>query len=149
MTLVKYQPRYQTPFFRMISDIDRIFNQVPGIRSQSDTDMPTWYPSMDITEDESRFSITADLPGMTKKDIELSLTDDMLTISGERKSNRKSKDHQYVRSEVNYGKFTRSFSLPENVKTEDISAEFSNGVLTLTLPKAEPVHPPVKQIEIK
>lgn len=149
MTLVKWQPRHQTPFFRLFNDFDKYFGQLDSYRAQTNHDQPTWFPAMDISETDKQFSIVADLPGLSKKDIDLNVTEDTLTISGERTMNKKSDDQECVRRELSYGKFSRSFSLPENIDKEEISAEFSRGVLVLNIPKIEPVHPPVKQIQIK
>ncbi len=143
MTLVKWSPRRNllTEWDRFLNDFfaDGWDNMVPH--------SGTWVPETDIRETKDDYIVTADLPGLTKKDINISLKDDVLTISGERKFERKDEDDSYFRMERSYGMFNRSFRLPDAVKPDKISAKFKDGVLTVQIPKAEEVKP--KQIEIK
>jgi len=123
--------------------IDQVFRRntmIPGEDS-------TWTPAFAVSEKDAEFVISADLPGMEKKDVEIIIEENVLTISGERKSSLEDNSRHY--SEIFFGKFSRSFTLPENVKEKEIQATFKNGVLTLNLPKAEPVKPVVTTISIK
>lgn len=104
-------------------------------------------PAVDITEDAASFKVSAELPGMTGKDIQVSVSGDTLTIKGEKRQERDEKDKGYHLTERTYGEFQRSFILPDGVDGEKIAAEFANGVLTLTLPKTHKAAP--KKIEVK
>ncbi|MCC5913379.1 MAG: Hsp20/alpha crystallin family protein [Balneolaceae bacterium] len=107
----------------------------------------TWNPSTDITEDDNEYIIKLDIPGMEKKDISVNFHDGRVTITGERKLEEKEEKKDFIRRERFYGSFYRSFTLPEKVKEEKIEASFKEGVLKLSLPKAEVVKP--KSITVK
>jgi HSP20 family protein len=96
-----------------------------------------WLPPVDIYENENAFVATADLPGLDKKDIEVSLEDNVLTVSGERSYEKNGQQGSFRRVERAYGTFRRSFNLPAIVDATKVDARFENGVLTLTLPKSE------------
>lgn len=104
-------------------------------------------PAVDITEDDKSFTLSAELPGMSEKDIQVSLAGDTLTIKGEKRKERDEKNNGAYLMERTYGEFRRSFILPDGVDSDKIVAKFANGVLTLTLPKTARVAP--KQIEVK
>lgn len=95
-----------------------------------------WSPRLDVSETDQALQITADLPGLEKKDINISLEDDLLTISGERKEEREEKDKKYHTIERRSGSFFRSIRLPAEVERKRINAKFANGVLSITLPKS-------------
>ena len=95
-----------------------------------------WVPSIEVSEDEDRFTVRAEIPGVTKGEVSLNLTDDVLTIRGERKNNREEKSDHYLFRETTYGTFHREVVLPEAVKAEQAKAEYKDGILTVTLPKA-------------
>ncbi len=145
MTLVKYSPR--KPLVSIFDDMDRMFNQILGNGAQIE-DENHWVPVFDARESEDEFILTADLPGITKKEIDINMSENVLTVSGERKSEKKNENHNWYFSEIQYGSFSRSFNLPENVNEEKIAAKFKNGVLTLTIPKTTPITPEVKKIAI-
>lgn len=121
----------------------RVFDLVPSFRTEFT--LPT--PAVDITEDDANYKVTAELPGMDEKNIEVTLTDDMLTIKGEKTAETEKKDKNTYLSERCYGAFQRSFVVPEGVKGDQITADFAKGVLTVTLPKAAPAQK--KTIEVK
>lgn len=111
-------------------------------------------PRVDISEDEKYFYVHAELPGVKKEDVKLTINDDnVLIIKGEKKKAEKEEETQeskyYLRVERNYGSFTRSFMLPENVKKDSINAKFENGVLDISLEKIEPEKPREVEVEIK
>lgn len=109
----------------------------------------TLTPRMDIAETEKDYELTADLPGMKDKDVDISVSNDVLTITGDR-SNEQESDGRNVRlSERGFGAFRRSFSLPDDVDQDHIQARLTNGVLEIRLPKTEEVAPPSRQIKIK
>lgn len=106
-----------------------------------------WAPLVDITEDEKEYVIKAELPEVKKEDIKLTVHDDVLTITGERKSEKEEKGKKYHRVERAYGSFMRSFTLPEDADASKVTAESKDGVLKVHLPKSEKAKP--KSIEVK
>jgi HSP20 family protein len=96
-----------------------------------------WIPPMDLVEDDEHFVVRADLPGVEEKDVSVELEDNVLTISGERKSDTEQRKEGYYRIERAYGMFSRSLTLPEGVDAEGIKASFANGVLEVRIPKPE------------
>ncbi|MGW8178481.1 MAG: Hsp20/alpha crystallin family protein [bacterium] len=105
-----------------------------------------WSPAVEIIESDEEISLTAELPGLEEKDIRISVEDNLLSLSGER-TIEKNEEGKHVRSERWYGKFSRSFRLPETADLENIKARLTNGVLTVTVPKKEEAKP--RQIEVK
>jgi HSP20 family protein len=136
--------RDTNPFSFLQQEIDRLFEgvtrNIPGLAT-------TTMPSMDISETDKAIEITAELPGLEKKDVELNVAENLLTIRGEKKNEREEKNKDYHLVERSYGSFSRSVELPAGVKVEDISAEIANGVLKVTVQKPAPKQ--TKQIEIK
>jgi len=96
-----------------------------------------WSPLVDIIEDEKQFLIRAELPDMKKEQVKLTVENDVLTISGERKYEQETTEHKHHRIERAYGSFMRSFSLPENTDGNELSADYKDGMLTVRLPKSE------------
>lgn len=105
-----------------------------------------WRPSADISETDDSFEVRAELPGVTKDDVHISVKDDLLTIKGEKRQEKTDNSKDYRRVERHYGSFERRFSLPPKVEADKIKAEFKDGVLTLSIPKPEEVKP--KEIPI-
>ncbi len=97
-----------------------------------------WAPAVDVYEDEKAYVVEVDLPGLRKEDVRVTVQDNVLTIQGERRLQREEKGVDFHRQERFYGKFLRSFTLPDTVDAQRVSAEFKDGVLRLTLPKREP-----------
>jgi HSP20 family protein len=108
--------------------------------------MGGWTPALDLYEEKDNLIVKTELPGMKKEDINISLHGDLLTISGERKFERKNKKEGACRSERFEGRFNRVFTLPATVNADKITASYANGILTIALPKAEEAKP--KQIPI-
>ena len=106
-----------------------------------------WSPPVDIAEDDKEYTVKAELPGMTKEDIKVTVEGGVLSITGERKVEKEEKDKKYHRIERSYGTFTRSFVLPERASTDKVNAEFKDGVLKVHLPKDEKAKP--RSIEVK
>lgn len=145
MTLVKWTPRRKSIFEDMDSIVRNAFNEDWNFPVR---DLRQWAPAVDVEETDNNYNITADIPGLTKKDVKVNITNNILTISGERKTvNDSEKDHYHYR-ERHYGSFSRSFNLPETVKEDDVSASFKNGILAITLPKHEEVLPKEREIKI-
>jgi HSP20 family protein len=105
-----------------------------------------WNPSVDISETKDNVVIKAEMPGLNKEDFKISMQDNMLTLIGEKKQEKKEKETNYHRVERSYGAFSRSFALPTSVKSDKIKATYKDGVLSITLPKTEEVKP--KEIPI-
>lgn len=106
-----------------------------------------WSPSADISETDKEYLIRAALPGMKKEDVKVTLTDGVLTIEGERKQQKEEQAEKFHRVESFYGSFSRSFSLPDNIKADAVSCESKDGMLTVHVPKGEMTQP--KEISIK
>lgn len=106
-----------------------------------------WAPLVDISEDDKEFLVKAELPGLKKEEVKVTVDDGVMTVSGERKVEKEEKAKKYHRVERAYGKFERSFSLPENADSTKVNAEFKEGVLLVHLPKAE--KPAGKALEVK
>lgn len=136
--------RDTNPFSFLQHEIERLFDGVT--RNTQRFNMPA-PPNMDISETDKVLEITAELPGLEKKDIELNVADNLLTIRGEKKNEREEKNKDYYLVERSYGSFARSVELPSGVKIEDIAAEIANGVLKITVQKPAPKQ--AKKIEIK
>ena len=144
MYLVKRNPRVDwTP-----QHVDRFFNDFwNNSFSHFDEDSTVWSPRVDVKETKDAYELLADLPGLEKKEINISLNDNVLTVKGERKSEEKSEDENCYYNERTYGTFSRSFRLPNMVEQKDIRAEYKDGVLKVVLRKSEEAKP--REIEIK
>lgn len=140
-------------------EMDRLFDRFgfPSLRRMFDLE-PAWRPMssfsvsappIDISEDEKAYKIAAELPGLDAKDVDVSVTGDMLVLKGEKRQETEQKDKNYYFSERAYGAFQRSFELPTSVERDKIAADFSKGVLTITLPKTVEAQKQLKKIEVK
>lgn len=132
--------------FDLQRDINQLFDASLGA-PREDVALKAWAPAVDVYEDENAFLIKLELPEVNKNDVKVSLNENTLSISGERRVENEEKRENYHRVERSYGQFYRSFTLPPNVDTQAINAEFKDGMLRLTLPKREEAKP--KQIEVK
>lgn len=132
---------FRKNFNRMFDDF---FSTSPTALFDSD-----WLPTVDVEENEKEIHVKAEMPGLEEKDINVILDRNILTISGEKKEERdeEDKDKKYVLSERRFGSFSRSIILPEGIKTEEINAKFTKGVLNIRIPRDEKQQP--KKIEIK
>jgi len=145
------------------SEMDRVFDRFAGTLH-----MPSWRqmfkpdvslsdegffafstPAVDMTEDDKAYKITAEVPGLEEKNIEVVLAGDVLTLKGEKHYEKDEKDKTRYVSERAYGSFQRSFTLPDGVDRDKIAAELAKGVLTVTLPKSAEAQKPQKKIEVK
>jgi HSP20 family protein len=107
-----------------------------------------WIPAMDVVEAGDHFVLRADLPGLSENDVKVELEDNVLTVSGERKSKHEQEGEGYYRVERSFGSFSRSLTLPEGVDADGIQASFDNGVLELRIPKPEQAKPRKVQISL-
>jgi HSP20 family protein len=152
MTLVKFNPmRDLVDFEREFNKMFNAFENRFGITRSKDEDNEyenaVWMPLTDIFEDKDKYTLKLDLPGIKKDDVKISYVDGRLSISGERIQESEHKDAKCHRIERSFGKYYRSFNLPEHVQSDKINAEFKDGQLTITVPKSEEAKP--KEIEIK
>lgn len=106
-----------------------------------------YFPSVDISETPQQYNIRAEIPGMKKEDIKISVNRNILTLSGEKKEEKKTEGEKFHRSESYYGSFQRSFTLPDGIKADKVEASFKDGVLSVTVPKSEEAKS--KTVEIK
>lgn len=140
MTLVRYNPMRHLAELPL--DVETFFENY-GLGQGRDT---VWNPSVDILETEDGYELKAEVPGLKKEDIQVSLEDGLLTIRGEKKQESETRKRNYHFVERVFGKFERSFRLPENVKGDAIQAKYDSGVLSIVIPKSEAAKP--KQIEV-
>ena len=137
MNLVKWNPRREIP--TLPGRFNRLFDD-PFFRigrMADDSDLGMWNPAVDLYEKDDHFMIKAELPGVNKDNIKIDLKDRLLTLSGERTHNNEVKEENYYRRERSYGKFQRAFTLPADVDSDKIKAEFKDGVLQIEVPKPE------------
>jgi HSP20 family protein len=125
--------------------MNRLFNDVLE-RTGEESNLTAWAPSVDIYETEHELVVKADLPEVDTKDLDIRVENNILTIRGERKFEKKVNEENYLRVERSYGSFARSFTLANTVNSEAIKADYQNGVLTLSIPKREEAKP--KQIKV-
>jgi HSP20 family protein len=137
----------RTEMDRLFDNFTGRFGMTPFLPSRFETSFSVPSPAVDITEKEGEFLVTAEVPGMAEKEIQVSVAGDTLTIKGEKRQEREEKGENRYLSERSYGQFQRAFTLPDNVDREKIAASFANGVLTVTLPKSAKAAP--KTIEVK
>ena len=128
--------------------VDRFFEDFMNTPTyDADEDSVVWTPRVDVKESKDAYDVMADLPGLDKNDISISLHDNVLTLKGERKSEEKKENETSYYAERTYGSFSRSFQLPTKVDSDKINAEYKNGVLHLSIPKVEEAKP--RNIQIK
>ena len=161
MALVKFKPEREistwSPFKDLVNmqrEMGRLFD---GLFADFDGDVRTdpfgrsyitpWSPRADVIENDDAYVIKAELPGVNKNDVKITLRDNVLTIKGEKKEEKEEKEKNFHRIERSYGSFERSFALPAGVKNDKVDAAYKDGVLSITLPKAEEAKP--KEIEVK
>ncbi len=144
MTLIKFEPLRE---FESIHDrIQRYFDDFSNFGFQfSDS----FNPRIDVSDDEKSYNIIAEIPGIKKENLKITLQDNILTIEGEKKKEEESKEKNYFRSERIFGSFKRCFTLPSEVDSEKVDAKFEDGVLSISLKKLEPQPKKEKVIELK
>jgi len=138
------------PFRDMISiqdEMNRLFDDFFGRPiTRPEWAEAAWCPCVDVSETKDDVIINTEIPGMSKDDVKVSVQDNILTLSGEKKQEKVEKDANYHRMERSYGSFSRSFTLPTSVQPDKVKANYKDGILRITLPKSEEVKP--KQIPI-
>ena len=126
--------------------IEKFFYGWPSYEKDSSA---AWTPRVDVTENDDGIIIDMELPGIEKNDVKVEVKDNVLVVSGERKNDREYNEKNFHRIERHYGKFERSFGLPETVNPEKVSASYKNGVLTLEMAKTEKAKPREIAVEVK
>jgi HSP20 family protein len=136
MAIVRWEPVRELTTLQ--SEMNRLFNTFFDTPTAGDgAPARRWVPAMDLVEHEDHFVLTADLPGVTQDDVSIEVQDNVLTISGERRTSRESSGTGYYRLERSTGAFSRTLTLPEGVDAEAVQASFANGVLEVRVPKPE------------
>lgn len=133
MALVRWEPAHEVDSLQ--SEVNRVFDAFFGNGTTARS--RRWVPAMDLVETENHLVLKADLPGMSRDEIEIEVKDGVLTVSGERKADHEEKSEGYYRVERAYGRFSRSLTLPKGADAEGIAADFSDGVLEVRIPKPE------------
>ena len=147
MALVRWKDRGELSPFSALRDLENQFGRLFGEWSRDfDVFDRAWSPTVDLKETDDAYTLEADLPGMKKDEIDVSVMDNVVTLKGERKHEAETKEKGYHRVERRYGSFERSFEIPGGFQGDKISANYENGVLKVTLPKREETKP--KQIEV-
>ncbi len=135
---------------QMRDRIDQLFSDFPSVLDRGELmTLSEWEPSVDVTEDDNEYTITAELPEVKKDDVKVHVENGVLSLSGERKSEKEEKKKKYHRVERAYGNFVRNFTLPENTNPDKISAEFNEGVLKVHVPKEQTESSKKKEIPLK
>lgn len=138
------------PFVRLQQDINRMFeNFFDNFRSHLHDESLSAFPKVDIRETDKEVKVLAELPGLETKDLDISVTDNVLTLRGEKRQESERKEENYFRMERTYGSFHRSISLPTEVESDSVNAIFKNGILNITIAKKPEAQRKVKKIEIK
>jgi len=152
MAIMKWNPSRE--LLNVEREMNKLFNSFGSRFGLMDTnnnndeyENAVWAPLTDISEDKDNYIIKLDLPGVSKEDVKISYLDGQLSISGERKQEKETRELKFHRVERTYGRYYRSFTLPGAINEEKIDAEFKNGQLQITVPKAEEAKP--KEISIK
>jgi HSP20 family protein len=147
MALIRWEPVRE--LHTVQSEMNRLFNTFFDSPSAgAKTPLRRWIPAMDVVESGDEFVLRADLPGLSDKDVNIELEDNVLTISGQRKAEHEERKEGYYRLERSSGAFTRALTLPEGVDADAIQANFDNGVLEVRIPKPEQHKPRKVQISL-
>ncbi len=145
MALVRWEPVRELGTIQ--SEMNRLFNSFFDTPTHSNgAALRRWVPAMDVTQTEDAYVLKADLPGLSESDVTIEVDDNVLTVSGERKSSNEDRKAGYYRVERSYGSFRRSLTLPEGVDAEAITATFDKGVLEVSVPK--PAHTAPRKVQI-
>jgi HSP20 family protein len=154
MSLIRYQlPEFSTwsPFDRLAGlrdEMNRLFEASgSGSSTREDRLLGVWNPPLDVFQDKDHVFVTTELPGLKKEDIRITLHENVLTVAGERKQEREAQEGESYRSERFFGRFHRSVTLPVAVAPGNVSAQYKDGILTVTLAKAEEAKP--RQIDVQ
>ena len=159
MTLIRWNPLRDVAAWHPVTDIaneliqmqrevDRMFDRFQG-GIQDNHKVSAWVPALDVIERNEDYRVKVELPGVDKKDVKITIQNNVLTIHGEKKREQDKKEGNYHRVERSFGSFERSFTLPPSVVTDRIEASYDNGVLAITLPKVEEAKPREIEVQVK
>ncbi len=149
MTLVRWRPRREWDPFAGLLDLHRDFSDIFAPLARTEGEVGQWIPPVDVYSDDAKLVVQAELPGIKQEELDVNFHDGVLTIKGERKHESETKEEGYHRVERTYGTFHRAVRLPAEVDGEKAKAELKDGVLTITLPKAEQAKARKIKIEAK
>jgi len=154
MSIVRWNPvrdlaTFPSDVLGMQKEINHMFDRFfrGGVQDDTELATSTFIPAVDLVEKDDEYVAKIELPGVSKDEVKITLQDNLLTIRGEKKEEKETKESNYHRIERSYGSFQRSFTLPTSVKNDKVDAQYKDGILTVTLPKAEEAKR--KQIEVK
>ena len=154
MSLIRWTPArdlqtFPSDVMNMQREINRMFDSFfRGGAADDDAFITSdWIPAVDIAEHDNEYLVKLELPGVSKDDVKITMQNNILSVRGEKKNEKDSKGSNYHRVERSYGAFQRTFALPSTVKADRIDASYSDGILTIVLPKAEEAR--AKQIDVK
>lgn len=152
MSLIRWNPTrdlatFPSDMFNLQREMNRVFDSFFHGADEPNLFNGAWMPAVDVAEEDDAYVVKVELPGVNKDDVKITLESNILTIRGEKKVESEVKQKNYHRTERSYGSFQRSFTLPTSVKNDKIDAVYKDGILTVSLPKAEEAKP--KQIEVK
>jgi HSP20 family protein len=147
MALIRWTPGREIVGIQ--DEMNRMFDSFFGMprRVENDDRALYWTPRVNVDETDAQFEVTAELPGLNKEDVKIEVKDHVLTFTGEKKIEKDKKDRNVHIYERGYGKFCRTFTLPDNVDVDKIGAEFEDGILHIDIPKTEEAKP--RQIEVQ
>ena len=154
MNLIRWQKPVLAPWPRfgrlseLRDEIDRLFDAPLAEFTQTSNLLSGWTPAFDVYENKDNFTVVAELPGMKKEDIAVSLHNGSLSVSGERKSETKHEDAEVYRAERFFGRFQRTITLPADVAGDKVKANYKDGILTITLPKTEEAKPKLIDVAV-
>jgi HSP20 family protein len=150
MSIIRYNTPEITPWssFDRLSSLREFLDSAFQLAGSARGSSLGWAPALDVYEDDDKMTVQLELAGMKKEDFDISLQDDVLTIAGERKSSQEKQDGECFRSERSFGAFRRSVTLPAPVQSGEVKATYQDGILTVTLPKAEEAKPRKIQVEL-
>ncbi|MGV0026606.1 Hsp20/alpha crystallin family protein [Phormidesmis priestleyi] len=146
MTMMRWQPWQEMDSVRR--QLDRMFDDFAPLREAMKISEPTWTPAVELSSNDTEFVLRAQLPGIEAKDVDVQVGRNAIALSGEHKFENKTEENGYFRSEFRYGKFQRVIPLPAAVQNDQVTADFKDGVLTLTLPRIQAVKPSVVKVNL-
>jgi HSP20 family protein len=143
MALIRWQPFQEMETLR--HQMDKMFDEIAGYNREV---TKTWSPAVELSDTNDQLILRAEVPGLEGKDLDIQVAREAVSIAGETRYENKSEERGYLRSEFRYGKFQRTIPLPAAIKNDQVQAEFKNGILTLTMPKAEEAKNKVVKINL-
>ncbi len=146
MTLVQWKPKRN--MLTIFDEVEQMMHQAFGHSLDNSGSRLSYSPLMNVNETDSDYLVMMDLPGVEKKDVNVNLSNGILAVSGQRKASEQGDENNLVWNETSYGTFSRSFELTSDIVEDKIKANFKDGVLNITIPKAEEIKPAVKTITV-